>query len=291
MSIGNYRKNRKKIISLLKFIFIYDSLNQEINNRMKKKKTSSEKPYMVPALERGMRILELLSGHPGGLSMTDMGALGLPAASLYRMLVTLAELGYVVREENDRYRLGRKLLTLGYRTVDESSLIEKALAPMRELRDRTGETVMLGVLYGEEGVVIESVKSNQAVCVSVRIGHHYPLHTAAPAKAMLAFLPDGERDTFLRRISYTEFTEKTIRNAKELESELSEIRRTGIAYDRGEELRELRCAGAPILNAKGYPAAAVWIGGPESRLNDAALRRCGAMVRKTADEIQQKLIQ
>lgn len=57
-----------------------------------------------------------------------------------------------------------------------------------------GETAMLGVLYGGEGVVIESVKSNRAVCVSVRIGHHYPLHTAAPAKAMLAFLPDGERD-------------------------------------------------------------------------------------------------
>ena len=60
---------------------------------MKKRENPSAKPYMVPALERGMRILELLSEHPAGLAMSDMAPLGLPAASLYRMLATLAELG------------------------------------------------------------------------------------------------------------------------------------------------------------------------------------------------------
>ena len=102
----------------------------------------NKKPYLVPALERGMRILELLAGHPNGLAMTDMEELGLPSASLYRMLVTLSELGYIIRDGSDRYRLGRKLLTLAYRSIDESSLIETALGPMRDLRDRTGETVM-----------------------------------------------------------------------------------------------------------------------------------------------------
>ena len=280
----------KNILSLLKYIFIYDIFKKGDRIDMKKRENPSVKPYMVPALERGMRILELLSEHPAGLAMSDMAPLGLPAASLYRMLATLAELGYVVRGEQDRYRLGRKLLTLGYRSIDESSLLENALGPMRDLRDRTGETAMLGVLYGGEGVVIESVKSNRAVCVSVRIGHHYPLHTAAPAKAMLAFLPDGERDALLRRITYTGFTDKTIRNAAKLKSELRRIRQTGIAFDRGEELRELRCAGAPILNVKGYPVAAIWIGGPESRLDEAALKSCGEMVKEAAEQIQQRLI-
>ena len=251
----------------------------------------NKKPYLVPALERGMRILELLAGHPDGLTMTDMEKLGLPTASLYRMLVTLSELGYIIRDGSDRYRLGRKLLALAYRSIDESSLIETALGPMRDLRDRTGETVMLGVLYGDEGVVIESVKSNRAVCVSVRIGHHYPLHTAAPAKAMLAFLPEPERHAILGRLVYTRFTETTLSGAKELEHELAGIRETGIAYDLGEELRELRCAGSPVLNAKGYPVAAVWIGGPESRLDQSTLRQYGAMVRNTAERIQQKIME
>ena len=240
---------------------------------MKRKTSTTPHPYMVPALERGIRILELLSRHPEGLLMTEMSSLSLPPASLYRMLTTLLELGYVIRDGADRYHTGRKLLTLGFRGADESVLLERSLGPMRELRNRTGESVMLGVLHGEEGVVIGSVISDQAVCVSIRIGHHYPLHTAAPAKAMLAFLPDREREALLGRIIYTKFTE------------------SGIAYDRGEELRELRCAGAPIRSANGYPVAALWIGGPESRLDETTLRRYGTEVRKTAEEIQSYLVQ
>lgn len=41
-----------------------------------------QKTYMVPALERGLRILELLAGHPEGLMMNEMNALELPSASL-----------------------------------------------------------------------------------------------------------------------------------------------------------------------------------------------------------------
>ena len=258
---------------------------------MKRKASTTPHPYMVPALERGIRILELLSRHPEGLLMTEMSSLSLPPASLYRMLTTLLELGYVIRDGADRYHTGRKLLTLGFRGADESVLLERSLGPMRELRNRTGESVMLGVLHGEEGVVIGSVISDQAVCVSIRIGHHYPLHTAAPAKAMLAFLPDREREALLRRIVYTKFTERTHPDAESLERELQEIRRSGIAYDRGEELRELRCAGAPIRSANGYPVAALWIGGPESRLDETTLRRYGTEVRKTAEEIQSYLVQ
>ena len=250
-----------------------------------------QKTYMVPALERGLRILELLAGHPEGLMMNEMNALELPSASLYRMLVTLNELGYIIRDDNDRSRLGRKLLTLGYSSMDEGALAEKAFGPMRELRDRTGETVMLGVLYGTEGVVIESVKSTRAVCVSVRIGHHYPLHTAAPAKAMLAYLPDEEHKKILKSIVYTKFTENTIPDADAFERELKDIRKSGIAYDRGEELRELRCAGAPVLNASGYPVAAIWIGGPESRLDETTLCEYGAFVKETAEKITLKITQ
>lgn len=130
------------------------------------RKEKKQAAYLVPALERGLNILELLSRHPRGLQMGEMQELQLPPASLYRLLTTLVELGYVIRGDGDRYRLGRKLLTLGYRSIDASSLVEKALPVMRELRNRTGETVMLGVLYGAEGVVVESVKSDQAVCVS-----------------------------------------------------------------------------------------------------------------------------
>ena len=252
------------------------------------KRDSEKNKYMVPALERGIRILELLSASPNGLSMPEMSPLELPPASLYRMLVTLSELGYIVREEGDRYRLGRKLLTLAYKTVDEHGIAEKSIGPMRELRDRSGETVLLAVLYGNEGIVIEEAVSSQAVKVSVRIGHHFPLHTAAPAKAILAYLPEEERKRLVDGIRFTRFTGQTITDRNSFETELNTIRKNGYSLDRGEELEEIRCAGAPIINHTGYPVAAIWISGPASRLDSRTLLRCGEMVRESAAKISRK---
>ena len=62
-----------------------------------------------------MKILEMLSEHPSGLLMGEMKELQLPTASLYRMLITLTELGYIIRDEHERYHLGRKLLSVGYK--------------------------------------------------------------------------------------------------------------------------------------------------------------------------------
>mgnify|MGYP005766931129 CR=1 FL=1 len=252
-----------------------------------KQKTEKNK-YIVPALERGIRILELLSACPNGLTMPEMSCLDLPSASLYRMLVTLSELGYIVRDEGDRYRLSRKLLSLACNSMDEHGIAEKAIGLMRELRDRSGETVLLAVLYGNEGIVIDEAVSSQAVKVSVQIGHHFPLHTAAPAKAILAYLPEEERTRLLNSIRFTRFTPHTIPNRESLETELHAIRKCGYSLDRGEELEEIRCAGAPILNHAGYPVAAIWISGPVSRLTPEALLRCGEMVRECAAKISQK---
>lgn len=252
------------------------------------KQDSEKNKYIVPALERGIRILELLSECPNGLTMPEMSSLELPPASLYRMLVTLTELKYVVREDGDRYRLSRKLLSLAYKTVDEHSIAEKAIGLMRELRDRSGETVLLAVLYGSEGIVIDEAVSPQAVKVTVQIGHHFPLHTAAPAKAILAYLPEEERNRLLEMVRFTRFTKNTVTARKAFESELLEIRQCGFALDRGEELEDIRCAGAPVLNHAGYPIAAVWLSGPASRLDSGALLRCGAMVREYAEKISMK---
>ena len=257
---------------------------------MSKKSETENTPYMVPALERGLRIIELLADNPGGLSMSEMSCLKLPQASLYRLLVTLSELGYVLRDSSDRYRLNRKLLTLGYKAMDQNGLTEIAASPMRRLCRRINETVVLGVISGNEGVAIDTVRSEQPVCVSVKIGHHFPLHTAAPAKAVMAFLPEEELSALLDGITYTKFTERTICNRKTLLAELEKVRKDHIAFDLGEELSDLRCAASPIFDSRHYPVAAVWMTGPESRLNRERLLDMAEEVKLTAEEISSGLL-
>ncbi|MFW5693069.1 MAG: IclR family transcriptional regulator [Thermoguttaceae bacterium] len=254
------------------------------------KAQSSTARYHVPNLDRALMILELLARCPHGAGMSDIAReLALPKNSVFRIVSTLHAHGYLTRESDGKtYRLSRKLLSLGYAAVDEHNLVEKSLDVMRELRDELEETTLLGALVGSQGVVLEQVPSNQPVKVLVRVGHHFPLHTAAPGKALLAALPEAERDALLPQLRLTRFNEHTITTRKALRGELAQARELGYAVDRGEELDDLRCVAAPVLNHRGYPLASIWITGPASRVHIEDFPRIGALVREKATDVSRR---
>jgi len=245
----------------------------------------SEK-HIVPALFRGLGLLEKIAEHPEGASFSLLAQeSGLPAASVYRMVETLEKCGYVKHSVDRRYRISRKLLKLGSLSYGEHSLVERAMPFLRKARDLSGETVLLGVLNGQEGIVLACVDSPQAVKVSIQVGHHFPLHTAAPAKAILAMLPEDERSAVLKNIVYTRFTSATIQTEKAFRRELAAVKKCGLAFDRGEELDDLRCIAAPVLNEENYPVAAIWCSGPASRFNTAKEKSIAKIIQQTAKEI------
>jgi len=246
--------------------------------------------YMVPALERGLAILELLATEPKGKGIVEIASsLGLPKPSVFRMLVTLHEKGYLEKDDASVYRLSRKLLSLGYAAIDGQGLVEKSADVLRKLRDASGETALLAVLAGREGVVLDQAPSAKAVKVLVQIGHRFPLHTAAPGKALMAFLPEEERTALAGSLELKRYTEATITTRKALEEELARVRESGTAFDRGEELEDIRCVGAPVFDWSGRPVAAIWISGPASRFKDADLERLAGSVAAHAKTISERL--
>jgi IclR family acetate operon transcriptional repressor len=252
------------------------------------KPTQSASPrYVVPILERSLIVLETLSKNPQGMGISELARiLAMPKNSVFRILTTLYLSGYLTRDEDGRiYRLSRKILALGYEALDEHSLVEKSLDVMRELRDQTGETVLIGTLLGNEGVVLELVPSNQPIKFLVEVGNRFPLHTAAPAKAMLAFLPESEADARIKKISFRKFTSATITSAIAYRRALADARKTGLAFDREEEMESLHCVAAPIFNHRGYPIAALWITGPSYRFRREHFSRMGENVRQAAQRI------
>lgn len=236
--------------------------------------------YHVPNLQRALLIMEFLATQPHGCGLSEIAReLTLPKNSVFRIAATLRAHGYLVRAEDDKtYRLSRKLLSLGYAAIDEHNLVEKSIDVMRQVRDLTDETALIGVLVGNQGVVIEQVPSNQPVKFVIRIGHHFPLHTGAPGKAMLAFMPPAECEAMIGRMQFTRFNDQTITDPSAFRRELEEVRDLGYALDRGEEMEDLHCAAAPILNHRGYPLASIWITGPASRMPLKHLPRLGAIV-------------
>ena len=168
--------------------------------------------YDVPSLRIGFQILESLSNQPRGRVLTELAAeLNCPVSSAFRIVMALEELGLVSRDpETKQIRLTRKLLLIGQRAITETNLVEHALDIMRELRDQVVDTVLIGVREGGEVVVLDQAIGTRMFCFVSKLGYRVPAYCSAPGKAMLAFLPEKERDAVLAATKLVRFNERTI---------------------------------------------------------------------------------
>lgn len=252
--------------------------------------------YHVPNLERAIVILEYLANQPAGCGVSEMAKeLELPKNSVFRIVKTLDAYKYLVfDEERKTYSLSRKLLTLGHAAVGEENIVEKSLDIMRKLRDQTTETVLIGTIIGTQGVVLESVLGTHPVKFTIEVGYHFPLHTAAPGKAMIAFLPEEEQDGLIKRLGFKKYTPYTITSRKAFREALAQVAADGYAVDDREEQEELRCVAAPIFNHRGYPIASLWITAPAFRLEMEGVKKASqhvlAMSRKISARFGYELI-
>ncbi len=140
---------------------------------------------------------------------------------------------------------------------------------MRQLHDLFGETVGLAVLDAKahKGLIVASVQGTRhRLSFTLTPGTRFPLHTAAPAKAIMAFLSADRQERILEALELTRFTRQTITTRKGLMRELAGIRERGYALDRSEEIEGCHCVAAPVFDAEGKVVAAVWITGPSGRL-------------------------
>jgi DNA-binding IclR family transcriptional regulator len=256
------------------------------------KTTSSDvSKYHVPNLTRALHIMELLTEHPEGLTTTHITSLlKIPRNSVFRITSTLLENGYLVRDEESLiFQLSQKLLTMGYAALSEESLIEKSIGVMRQLRDRYMETVPLGILHGNEGVVIEEVQGTHSFRFVLEPGKRFHIHSAAPGKAIVAFLPEEEQEQLIKHAKFIKYNDRTIRDKKDYRDVLDKVRQCGYAVDHAEEIEGMHCISAPIFNRHGYPIAAIWITGPSYRIKHKDFEQIGNDIKKATYRISKSL--
>jgi len=243
--------------------------------------------YHVPNLTRALKIMELFIDYPEGLTTTQITfMLKIPRNSVFRITATLLEHRYLIRDEETKvFQLSQKLLTMGYAALGEETLVEKALHGMRKLRDRFKETVPLGIIHGNEGLVIEEVQGLHSFRYVLEPGRRFHIHTSAPGKALVAFLPEEEQLALINQIKYYRYNDRTISNKNDFLKSLQKVQHDGYAIDHAEEIEGMHCIGAPIFNRQGYPIAAIWITGPSYRIKEKDFEHIGTKVKNAADRI------
>lgn len=251
----------------------------------------NEENYKVPNLEKGIAVLEYLSLRSAGETLQEIkSALGISQTTAYRILNTLVRLEYLnFNEDTKRYKLSRKLLTLGFRSLNEHNLLETVLPHLRDLRDQVKETACFGVLGEEKGIFIEQAQGHHTFRFVLSPGKPFELHCSSPGKAIMAYLPNTVRERYLSYMTFPRYNVRTITSREAYLKELEKVRKLGYALDNEEELNGVICVGAPIFNYTGYPCGAIWISGPKDRLSDEAVRSTAKIIREVAAQISNEL--
>lgn len=170
-------------------------------------------------------------------------------------------------------------------------LIQNSSDLLAELRDKTRMTTALAVLAEEQnrGVVLASFPGTGDHAYVPRVGFHFHLHSTAPGKALLAFLPARRRKNLLSKLNFRGFTDKTLRDIKSLEAALKQYSEQRYATDVGEYAEGVNCVSTCICNSEGEPVAAVWITALSVELPVAELPVLAQDLIRTAREIGERL--
>jgi DNA-binding IclR family transcriptional regulator len=253
--------------------------------------TVKKPKYDVPSLKTGFQILEHLSRHPRGQVLTDItAALDCPISSAYRIAMALEDMGLVSRDpETKQISLTTKLLLIGQRAITETNLVEHALDIMRELRDCVQDTVLIGVREGKEVIVLDEAIGTRMFCFVSKLGYRIGVSCSAPGKAILAFLPEKEREELIATMKFIRYNERTITSKEQLRREMVTVVEKGYSFDDSEQFEGIYCIGAPVFDRSGYPVASVWTTGLMMNIERRQIPEIGSVVISHADRISARL--
>ncbi len=225
----------------------------------------------VPALTRGLKVLETLARDPYEMNLSELSErLEIPSASLWRILKVLAERDYVIFDRKRRtYRLGFKLMHMGHTLLNGSHFRSPGRELLRRLAETTGETAELDIRIRDQLVLVDQVTGPNAIYLYSHPGSVMPyFHATAPGKLYLAHMGPRKVRSVLRRLGLPKLTYHTIEDLEQLEKELEKVKIDGYAVDI-EEMREGVCRiAAPVYENGDKLVACVAIACPAFRLKE-----------------------
>lgn len=122
-------------------------------------------------------------------------------------------------------------------------------------------TIHLATQSMGEVIYLDKIDCSQSLINASSVGRKAPMHCTGVGKAQLAYLPESYIDTYLT-FPLKKMTDATITTREQLEESLSEVRREGVAIERGEIEDGLTCVAAPIFQKDGLPEMAISLSFP-----------------------------
>jgi DNA-binding IclR family transcriptional regulator len=243
----------------------------------------------VKSAAYAVEVLELLSSRqnkPARLREISE-ALGIPKSSLYALLRTLTQRGWVRRDETGTlYGVGIRALMAGMSYLDSDPHLRFVQPWLDSLKEQLDETLHFGRLDGNDIIYLATRESSQYLRVINRVGRRLPASTTSLGKALLAQrigidLADHLNDPL------PSLTPHTITDLDVLLRDLEATHERGYAIDREENTAGLKCFGFALRY--GSPAFdAISCSVPIARLTPEREAEIVAVMAATVAAIEQQ---
>lgn len=248
----------------------------------------------VPAADQTLRVLTLLARARGPLPASMIATqLGLPRSTVYHLLTTLQEHGYVMHlPEERRYGLGLAAVELNSAYARQEPLSRLGRPLVAALVDRVRMSAHLAVPHGRDVLYIVEERAPGAPSLVTDVDVRLPMPLTATGRAVLAALPKAQaRALFPDRAAFVHRHEDRdgIDRYSRLRAVLDETVTRGFALERGSVTPGLESVGVPVLDHRGWPVAAIALTFPEGSVPDARLSVLAAEARATAEILSARI--
>ena len=246
----------------------------------------------VPAVGRALDVLDLFLATPELSAPEITERLRLPRTTVHELVTTLAERGYLtsVAAQPVRYRLGLPLFLLGSSFAERLDLTAEAQQVAAQTAAECDETVHVALLEGTDVVYIAKVDSTHPVRMVSAVGRRLPAHCTAVGKMLLSALtPEALDARYPRESRLAAMTPHSLTSPAKLRTQLTRIRRDGVAYDDCESNDAVHCVAAPVYDRSGAMVAAMSISTPNIRWNEAHRTEWTELVRSGAAALSRRL--
>jgi DNA-binding IclR family transcriptional regulator len=205
-------------------------------------------PTTLQTVERALAFLETVAQARRPPRLKEVAeALGINVTTSYHLLNTLQMAGYLTRDSDGSLRIGGRTAIL-YQGLVRNFALGRELTPViEELSGSTGETAYIAALNREKVIIQAVVEGDQAVRVTgLYVGFSGSEHIRASGKAVLAHLPDEQRNAALRHCMPGA-------SADELKSVTQELHRRPVLWIRrlSDRLGGRLCTGRKVLHSQG----------------------------------------
>ncbi len=211
----------------------------------------------VNSLVKGLEVLKAFGRHHQPMNITEVASeTGLTPASARRMLLTLTGLGYV-EKEGKRFRVGPKVLDLGYSYMASTPLWQIVQPAIERLSESLKVSTSVAVLDGCEIVFTVRANTRHVSSVLVSTGTRQPAHVTSMGRVLLAFLTPEQLDATLSLAKFERYTEKSLTDEAKLRLILKEVRLQNYAIVDSEWEAGLKAVAVPLRNKRGDVVAAM----------------------------------